>query len=81
MKVEWNKLNKKSLPPVNGPRFLLLRGYRENGGGVLCVAQRDEYGIRYVGGENGWKYLPDDEYRTSVWQAVELPGKAGKTCA
>jgi hypothetical protein len=79
--MAWNKLNKKSLPPVNGPRFLLLRGYREKGGGVLCVAQRNEYGILYVGGENGWKFLPDDEYRTSVWQAVELPGEAGKTCA
>ena len=71
----WHKLNKKSLPPLGGPRFLLLRGYREKGGGVLCVAHRDEYGIRYVGGEGGWKYLPDEEYRSSVWQPVELPGE------
>lgn len=73
--AEWHKLNRKSIPPINGPRFLLLRGYREKGGGVLCVAHRDEYGIRYVGGEGGWKYLPDDEYRSSVWQTVELPGQ------
>ena len=69
----WRKLNKKNMPPANSPRFLLLRGYQETGGGVLCVAYRDQYGIRYVGGEGGWKYLPDEEYRSSVWQAVELP--------
>ena len=72
--MEWHKLTKKTMPPEKGPRFLLLRGYRETGGAVLCVAYRDHYGIRYVGGEGGWKYLPDEEYRSSVWQAVELPG-------
>ena len=73
--MAWSKLTKKSMPEVGGPRFLLFRGYREKGGGVLCVAYRDEFGIRYVGGENGWRYLMEFEYRTSVWQAVELPGK------
>ena len=74
LNVTWAKLTKKSMPPVDiRTRFLLLRGYREIGGGVLCVACRDDHGIRYVGGEGGWKYLPDEEYRSSVWQAVELP--------
>lgn len=72
--MEWHKLTKRTMPQVHSPRFLLLRGYRETGGGVLCVAYRDQHGIRYVGGEGGWKYLPDEEYRSSVWQAVDLPG-------
>lgn len=74
----WTKLTKKTMPPI-GPRFLLLRGYREKGGGILCVAQRWETGIYFVGGEAGWKYLPEDEYRTSVWQAVELPDRRRRT--
>ncbi len=70
--AEWHELNKNSIPPL-GQRFLLLRGFREKGGGILCVAYRDAWGIRYIGGENGWTYLPEEENRSTVWQTVELP--------
>ena len=72
--MEWHKLTRKTMPQVHSPRFLLLRGYRETGGGILCVAYRDQYGIRYVGGRmKGGK--EDDQGAGSVRPVLDAGRK------
>lgn len=74
---EWERMKPGTMPEINGPRFLLIRGVHDTDGGILCVARCVQYQsapfIHYIGGENGWKELPESEYSECLWQEVELP--------
>ena len=84
MPNSWKPFNKKSMPPVNnGKYFLICRGYREPGGGVMEVAKRVQYDddepyIRYIGFVGGnnrfdWVILEPEDYRKCLWQEIEYP--------
>lgn len=79
--AQWQKLTKKTMPPVGGKTFLLCRGYKDKADKIMCTAKRVEYNgetyIRYIGhlgyGEFGWKELPETEYRDTLWQEIDYP--------
>ena len=82
--AEWHKFTKDTMPPVNnGEWFLICRGYREPGGGVMSTAKRVQYDgdepyIRYIGWVGGdskfdWVILEPEEYRKCLWQEIEYP--------
>ena len=76
--MEYKKLNKKNMPPVdNHFPFLLWMGTNESDGGVAVTAKRCQYGehqpyIRYLSWK-GWKVLPESHYKTCLWAALEMP--------
>jgi hypothetical protein len=77
--MEYKKLTKKTLPPIdNRKRFLLWRDARSTDGGFATVAQRVQYNdnapyIRYVKPFKGWKVLRPDDYRNCLWAEIETP--------
>ena len=76
--AKWMKLEPGTMPPVrNDKRFLLIRG-TDPDDRILCVAARVQYDgkdpyIRYIGGENGWRILPEEEYGECLWEDVAYP--------
>lgn len=78
--MEWHKLTKKSLPPVdNRQRFLLWRGVNEDGGFPVLAAHvqysdNPSY-IRYVT-MKGWKLLEEEDFRGCMWAEIEPPEEA-----
>lgn len=82
--MAWNKLKEDTMPPVNsGKYFLVCRGYKEPGGGVMDVAKRvqyegDEPDIWYIGFVGGnarfdWTILPPEDYKKCLWQEIKYP--------
>ena len=79
----WNKFTKNTMPEVNnGKYFLICRGYREPGGGVMEVAKRVCYGddephIQYIGFVSAhcfdWVILEPEDYQYCLWQEIEYP--------
>ena len=78
--MEWKKLTKKTLPPVdNHIGFILWLGLNEDGG-FPVHAKRVQYDnsppyIRYVT-PTGWRLLEEKAYRGCLWAAIEEPEEA-----
>ena len=79
--MEYKKLTKKFLPPIdNRKRFILWLDARSTDGGFPTVAQRVQYNdnapyIRYVKPFKGWKVLPPGEYKDCLWAEIETPAQ------
>ena len=78
--MEWHKLTKRSLPPVdNRKRFLLWLGAHEDGGFPVVAAHVQYDGnpayIRYVT-MKGWKVLEEEDFRGCMWAEIEPPEEA-----
>lgn len=81
--MEWKRLTKATMPPVSNEKFFLIcRGYKNPADKIMCTAKRVQYDgnepyIRYIGhigyGEFGWRELPNEEYRDTVWQEIDYP--------
>ena len=78
--MEYRKLKKESMPPVdNGTRFLLWRGVLDDDGGFPAIAKRVQYGDNppYIMFETikGWKVLQREEYKECLWTDIETPAQ------
>ena len=80
--TEWHKFTKKTMPEVNGKTFLICRGYKDPDDQIMCTAKRvqildEKPYIRYIGhhgqGEFGWRILPEEEYKDTLWQEIDYP--------
>ena len=74
--MQWNKLTKKSMPPIN-ETVLLWRGIRDSDGGFPCVAKHcrvngEEY-IRWRSYDELWQKLKPEEYRATRWAMIPKP--------
>lgn len=78
--MEWHKLTKNSLPPVdNKIGFILWRGVNEDGG-FPVLAKRVQYKdappyIRFVK-PTGWQLLEESAFRGCLWAAIDPPEQA-----
>ena len=80
--AEWHKFTKRTMPEVNGKTFLLCRGYKDPDDQIMCTAKRvqildEKPYIRYIGhhgqGEFGWRVLPEEEYKDTLWREIDYP--------
>ena len=79
--MEYQKLKKGSMPPIdNHKRFLLWRDARSTDGGFATIAQRVQYNdnapyIMYVKPFQGWKVLRPADYKDCLWTEIETPAQ------
>ena len=78
--MEWHKLTKKNMPPVdNENSFLLWLGANEDGG-FPVLGKRVQYDgkepyIRYIT-PTGWQVLEESDFRGFLWAPIDPPEQA-----
>ena len=79
MATEWKPLAPGSMPAVDNLRqFLLCKGIHNPDDQIMCLGAHVWYGvgdpyIRYVCGQNGWEYLPEEDYKDFAWTEIPYP--------
>ena len=78
MAGEWKRLAPGSMPPVDRHRRFLLMNGLDPADQIMCVAVRRQYGgkepyILFIGGENGWDLLDEEQYPDCMWMEIPYP--------